>query len=155
MQHWDHDKTRYNIHTSGFFTSHVNKKLGFGFEDLDHLSVRQQREVVIQRVKQMMQQARLKNKSMQKGKNRQRSIISPPIDDKKVQLETEVEKRRTRAKSNGNLQSIKIPPMQPLDHRISLMANTPLVTVPKDSLNNTSLKPIEKNDSLVGNSPYI
>ena len=50
------------MHTTGFFSSYLDKKFGFSFEDLDNMSIRQQREIIIQRAKQLMKEARLKNR---------------------------------------------------------------------------------------------
>jgi len=46
--YWDHDKTRLHMYTNGFFASHTDKKLGVNFEDLEGLSIRQQREIIKQ-----------------------------------------------------------------------------------------------------------
>ena len=35
------------MYTSGFNHNHVDKKFGFGFEDLEKMSVRKQRDVII------------------------------------------------------------------------------------------------------------
>jgi hypothetical protein len=37
---WDHDRTKYHMYTTGFFSSHLDKKFGFGFKDLEKMSVR-------------------------------------------------------------------------------------------------------------------
>jgi len=34
------------MHMTGFFSSHVDKKFGFGFADLEKLSIREQRKII-------------------------------------------------------------------------------------------------------------
>jgi len=50
------------MRTTGFFAAHLDKKLGFSAADLDQMSIRQQREIITQRAKQMHKIQRLKNK---------------------------------------------------------------------------------------------
>ena len=50
------------MHTTGFFAAHLDKKLGFSPADLDGMSIRQQREVITQRARQMHKIQRLKIK---------------------------------------------------------------------------------------------
>jgi len=50
------------MRTTGFFAAHLDKKLGFSPADLDQMSIRQQREIVTQRAKQMHKIQRLKHK---------------------------------------------------------------------------------------------
>lgn len=40
---WNHDKTRLHMYTNGFFASHTDAKLGITFEEMEGLSIRQQR----------------------------------------------------------------------------------------------------------------
>ena len=47
--YWDHDKTRLHMYTTGFQSSYVDEKIGVSFDDLEGLSIRQQREIVKQR----------------------------------------------------------------------------------------------------------
>lgn len=41
------------MYTTGFQSSYVDEKLGVSFDDLEGLSIRQQREIVKQRAAQM------------------------------------------------------------------------------------------------------
>lgn len=64
---WDHDKLRYHMYTTGKFSSHLDAQLGFNFDDLEHLSIRQQRQVIKQRAKQMIKNQRLKFRFQHQG----------------------------------------------------------------------------------------
>ena len=55
--------------TTGAFSSHLDTKMGLGFEDLEHLSIREQREMVTNRAKQMRNKLRLKHKYENRGGN--------------------------------------------------------------------------------------
>ena len=43
---WDTEKTLYHMKTTGLFAGHVDKQFGFGFPDINNLSVRKQREII-------------------------------------------------------------------------------------------------------------
>lgn len=59
---WDHDKTRLHMYTTGFFSSHVDNKMGISFDDLEGLSIRQQRDIIKQRAHEMHRMNSLKYK---------------------------------------------------------------------------------------------
>lgn len=46
---WDYDHLTYQLKTTGWFSEHVDKQMGLSFEDLEGLSIRQQREIVKKR----------------------------------------------------------------------------------------------------------
>lgn len=59
---WDHEKTRYHMNTTGLFASHVDAQLGVGFDDLEGLSIREQREIITFKAQEMHRTKRLKNR---------------------------------------------------------------------------------------------
>lgn len=52
-KHWDHDATRTYMHTTGWFSHHLDALMGVSFEDMEGLSVRQQREMIKRRAFEM------------------------------------------------------------------------------------------------------
>ena len=48
------------MYTTGKFSSHLDAQIGFSFDDLEHMSIRQQRQIIKQRAKQMIKNQRLK-----------------------------------------------------------------------------------------------
>ena len=55
--------------TTGAFSSHLDTKMQLGFEDMEHMSIREQREIVTNRAKQVRNKLRLKHKYENKGGN--------------------------------------------------------------------------------------
>ena len=56
------EKTRYHMQTTGFFSKYLDKKYGFGFSDLEKMSMRRQRDIITQRAKMFNKEVKLKNK---------------------------------------------------------------------------------------------
>ena len=46
--YWDHEKTKYHMNTTGFFSKYLDHKFGFGLQDLEKKSVRRQKEIITQ-----------------------------------------------------------------------------------------------------------
>ena len=59
---WDHDKTRYNMHTTGYHAHFVDKMYQVNYEDLEGLSIRQQRDIIKARANEYHSKRKLKNK---------------------------------------------------------------------------------------------
>lgn len=84
------------MRTTGFFAAHLDKKLGFSPADLDQMSIRQQREVVTRRAKQLHKIQRLTLKYRHKARESEQGAI----EGGSILSEDPVEKRRHRGKSN-------------------------------------------------------
>tara|TARA_B110001450_G_scaffold165193_1_gene154030 strand:+ start:354 stop:533 length:180 start_codon:yes stop_codon:yes gene_type:complete len=52
--------------TTGLFASHVDAQLGVGFDDLEGLSIREQREIITFKAHEMHRAKRLKNRFQHK-----------------------------------------------------------------------------------------
>jgi len=50
------------MNTTGLFASHVDAQLGVGFDDLEGLSIREQREIITFKAHEMHRSNRLKNR---------------------------------------------------------------------------------------------
>lgn len=50
---WDHDATRTYMHTTGWFSCHLDALMGVSFDDMEGLSVRQQRDMIKRRAFEM------------------------------------------------------------------------------------------------------
>ena len=50
---WDFEPGKIYLKTSGFFSSHLDRKMGMCFDDLEGVSVRQQREIITNRAKEI------------------------------------------------------------------------------------------------------
>jgi hypothetical protein len=50
---WDHEATQFNIHSIDQHSAHLDSKMGVGFDDLEGLSVRQQRQIIKNRCIEM------------------------------------------------------------------------------------------------------
>jgi len=59
---WDHKKTRLQLETSGYQANFDDKKFGISFDDLEHLSVRQQKAIIQERAQKLNRDTRLKFK---------------------------------------------------------------------------------------------
>lgn len=44
--YWDHDKTRFYMYTTGFFSSHVDAKMDLSFDEMEGLSIREQKLLI-------------------------------------------------------------------------------------------------------------
>lgn len=44
VKYWDREPSEYFLKTSGFHSNHLDRMMGLAFEDLEHLSVRDQRQ---------------------------------------------------------------------------------------------------------------
>lgn len=55
--------------TTGGFSSHLDTKMGFGFDHLEGISIREQREIITHKAKEMNKASRLKHKYDHKGGN--------------------------------------------------------------------------------------
>lgn len=60
--YWDHDKTRFYMYTTGFFSSHVDAKMNLSFDEMEGLSLREQKQLIQQRSVEMNKKFNLKNK---------------------------------------------------------------------------------------------
>ena len=69
------------MYTTGFQSSYVDEKLGVSFDDLEGLSIRQQREIVKQRAAQMHKLQRLKYKYHNQTANLTRPDYRVPRPD--------------------------------------------------------------------------
>ena len=113
------------MRTTGFFSKYLDNKYGIGFADLEKLSVRQQREIITARAKQVMKETKLRHKFDHKASSRSRVLYSQ-IDQYPMgpvpQFKDPIEKRRVRAKSNATLQST-ITPLKTTDATTTIAAN--------------------------------
>ena len=77
----------------------------------------------------MLKQAKLKHKyeNRANSKDHHRPAVFTPPNHQQTKYESEIEKRRIKAKSNANLQQIAIPPMRQFDTEVALASNTPLI----------------------------
>lgn len=57
------------MNTTGLFASHVDAQLGVGFDDLEGLSIREQREIITFKAHEMHRTKRLKNRFQHKTSN--------------------------------------------------------------------------------------
>lgn len=48
------------MYTTGFHSSTVDNKMGFGFEDLEGMSIKHQREIICHKAREMNEFSRLK-----------------------------------------------------------------------------------------------
>ena len=64
---WDHEATQIHMKTTGLFSNHVDQQMGLSFDDLEGLSVRQQREIVKRRAVEMNKIKNLKFKNHVRG----------------------------------------------------------------------------------------
>jgi len=60
------------MNTTGLFASHVDAQLGVGFDDLEGLSIREQREIITFKAHEMHRAKRLKNRFQHKTADSQR-----------------------------------------------------------------------------------
>ena len=56
-----------NLQTTGWFSSHVDQKMGISFDDLEGLSVRQKRDIIKKRAVEMNRLKALKYKYHTRG----------------------------------------------------------------------------------------
>ena len=59
---WDHDATRLHMHTTGWHSTHLDALMGVSFDDMEGLSVRQQRDVIKRRAYEMHRLKQMKFK---------------------------------------------------------------------------------------------
>ena len=64
---WDYDHLTYQLKTTGWFSEHVDKQMGLSFEDLEGLSIRQQREIVKKRAVELNKKKNMKFKHHNRG----------------------------------------------------------------------------------------
>ena len=66
------------MNTTGLFSSHVDAQLGVGFDDLEGLSIREQREIITFKAHEMHRAKRLKNRFQHKtiGDSQRQSSMS-------------------------------------------------------------------------------
>lgn len=150
---WDHEKTKYHMRTTGFFSKYLDQKFGFGMqdlEDLDKQSVRRQEEIITQRAKLLNKMTLLKNKyDHRASKQKMQSHTS------QMSYDYEIDKRRIKAKSNATLQTFSSPGKT----GESTMAGTavlfsPLLVKHRDSLYSSAAGPKEQFDHMSGCSPH-
>lgn len=152
---WDHDRTKYHMHTTGFFSKYLDKKFGFGFEDLDKKSVREQKEIITQRARQLHKMTLLKNKYDHRVSTKNKVPQNPMSA---MSYDYEIDKRRIKAKSNTTLQTFSSPGKTTGE---STMAATgvlfsPLLVRHRDSLYSSAAGPkdLQNVDHLSGSSPH-
>ena len=45
-KYWDYEPGKFNLRTTGWHSNHLDALMGVSFEDLEGLSVRQQRQII-------------------------------------------------------------------------------------------------------------
>lgn len=55
--------------TTGAFSTHLDQRMNVGFDDVEHMSIREQREIITHKAKEMRKNHRLKHKFENKGGN--------------------------------------------------------------------------------------
>jgi len=64
---WDHEPGQLNLKTTGWFAEHVDNQMGVSFDDLEGLSVRQQRQIIKKRAAELNKVKQIKFKYHNRG----------------------------------------------------------------------------------------
>jgi hypothetical protein len=66
-KYWDHEAGLYNIYFTGQHSVHIDAKMGVSFDDIEKLSIRQQREIIKTRAAKMHKLEGMKYKNRTLG----------------------------------------------------------------------------------------